>query len=531
MSGVFTQRLQSIENNPALLQSLSSLQRGVEKESLRVSAVNGQLAQTPHAPSLGSALTHPKITTDFSESQLEFITPVSTSVAETLEDLNNIHHYTYHQLQAQQEMLWSNSMPCQLGDPSTIPVGRYGTSNVGMMKTVYRLGLGHRYGSTMQTISGVHYNFSLVDKFWTTYQQQLNNQQSLCEFKTEQYFNLMRNFRRYVPLFVYLFGASPAISRSFLQGQPHKLQSLGEDTLYGEYATALRMGGLGYQSDAQKALFVCYNSMDSYIESLRGGIMETYADYDRIGLKDEQGNYKQLNTSLLQIENEFYSTIRPKRVAASGEAPINALLRSGVEYVEVRCVDVDPFASAGIAAETMRFLDVFLLYCLLEDSPELSDVACKEANTNLRLIVDEGRRPGLTIQVDGQAQSFSAWAERLLSAMQPIAALLDKLNATGYYQQSLQQQQDKVANVALTPSAKVLARMRDESLSFAEFGLQQAKYWQQHFLSKPLSDAVREYFTETAADSLVQQRAIEAASEQSFEDYLANYYEQYKVSE
>lgn len=285
MSGVFTQRLQSIENNPALLQSLSSLQRGVEKESLRVSAVNGQLAQTPHAQSLGSALTHPKITTDYSEALLEFITPVSTSIAETLQDLNNIHHFTYHQLQAQQEMLWTNSMPCVLGDSNTIPVALYGTSNVGMMKTIYRLGLGHRYGRAMQTISGIHYNFSLIDRFWTKYQQQQKNQQTLCDFKTEQYFNLMRNFRRYVPLFVYLFGASPAVSRSFLQGQPHNLQSMDEDTLYGEYATALRMGGLGYQSDAQNALFVCYNSVDSYIESLRGGITENYPDYEKIGLK------------------------------------------------------------------------------------------------------------------------------------------------------------------------------------------------------------------------------------------------------
>ena|SRR5690554_255435 len=530
MSSVFTRRLQSIENNPALLQSLSSLQRGIEKESLRVSAVNGQLAQSPHSPSLGSALTHPKITTDYSEAQLEFITPVSTSISETLQDLNNIHHFTYHQLQAQQEMLWSNSMPCVLGEPSTIPVGLYGSSNVGMMKTVYRSGLGHRYGRAMQTISGVHYNFSLIDRFWTIYQQQMKDAQTLCDFKTEQYFNLMRNFRRYVPLFVYLFGASPAISRSFLQDQPHNLQSMGDDTLYGEFATALRMGGLGYQSEAQNALFVCYNSVESYIESLRGGIIESYPAYEKIGLKDASGEYKQLNTSLLQIENEFYSTIRPKRVTASGEAPINALIRSGVEYIEVRCIDVDPFASAGIAASTMRFLDVFLLYCLLEDSPELSDKACREVNANLRLIVNEGRKPGLSIQVDEQPQNFTVWAEQLLAAMQPIAGVLDKLNATGCYQQSLEQQKAKVADSALTPSAQVLSRMRSENLSFAEFGFKQGKMWQTHFLSQALSDDVREYFTETAADSIVQQKTIEAASTEPFDQYLANFYKQYRIT-
>lgn len=529
MTEIYQHRLQWFAKSPALLQSLSTLQRGIEKESLRVDTQSGKLALSLHPESLGSALTHPKITTDYSEALLEFITPVCGSISEALQQLTDIHHFTYHKLAQQQEILWTNSMPCLLGKPDDIPVALYGNSNVGKMKTIYRVGLGHRYGRAMQTISGIHYNFSLADKFWAKYQQLQQNQQTLSQFKTEQYFGLMRNFRRYVPLFVYLFGASPAISKSFLQGQAHQLDTLGDHTLYGEYATSLRMGDLGYQSNAQNALFVCYNSLERYIETLRKGIVEPHADYQAIGLKDAQGQYKQLNTSLLQIENEFYSTIRPKRVTASGESPINALKRGGVEYIEVRCVDLDPFAPVGIASTTMRFLDIFLLYCLLQDSPLLLPDACMEANTNLRTIVNQGRKPDVQLSVNGQPVAFADWAKQLLQAMQPIAALLDKLNASGRYQLALDLQQAKLTDINLTPSAQVLRTMQQEQLSFSQFALKQSQHWQQYFLEKPLDPEVFDYFTEQAADSLVQQQSIESADTLSFDDYLANFYQQYKA--
>lgn len=529
MSGIFSQRLQWLNQNPALLRALSSLQRGIEKESLRVDTASGQLAASGHPPALGSALCHPKITTDYSEALLEFITPVCTSIAECLQCLDDIHHFSYQQLQHRQEMLWTHSMPCRLGKQDDIPVARYGSSNVGQMKTVYRLGLGHRYGRAMQTISGIHYNFSLSDRFWAKYQQLLNDQQPLSQFKTEHYFRLMRNFRRYVPLYVYLFGASPAIARSFLQGQPHTLQTLDQDTLYGEYATSLRMGDLGYQSNAQNALFVCYNSLDNYINTLRKGITEPHADYQAIGLKDANGHWQQLNTSLLQIENEFYSTIRPKRVTASGEAPINALQRGGVEYIEVRCIDVNPFVAVGINATTLRFLDVFLLYCLLEDSPALEGRACDEANANLRRVVNEGRKPGLQLTISQQPVDFRQWAENLLDNMQSLAVLLDKLTATDRYQQSLAQQREKLADPALTPSAQVLEQLRQKQQSFLDFAAGQSRHWQSHFLAKPLSEATRDAFVEMAADSLAQQQAIEAADTLSFDDYIANFYRQYRT--
>ncbi|MGB2002647.1 MAG: glutamate--cysteine ligase, partial [Porticoccaceae bacterium] len=343
--------------------------RGIEKESLRVDPT-GHLAMTPHPSALGSALTHPSITTDYSEALLEFITAPSASIDEVLHELDEIHRYTYQHIG--DELLWVSSMPCQLGDDSSIPVGKYGSSNVGKMKQVYRVGLGNRYGRLMQTIAGIHYNFSVPDELWQELQRASGDTQSLQDFKTQGYFATIRNFRRYSWLLLYLLGAAPAVCKSFVRGREHQLQPVGDDShsLYTPYATSLRMGDLGYQSKAQSSLVVCYNDLDQYVRTLRSALEQPYPAYDEIGLKDERGNYKQLNTALLQIENEFYSSIRPKRTAEMGETPIHALQDRGVEYIEVRCIDLNPLVPNGINAETIRFVDTFLLFCLLQDSPE-----------------------------------------------------------------------------------------------------------------------------------------------------------------
>ncbi|HTM59490.1 MAG TPA: glutamate--cysteine ligase, partial [Burkholderiales bacterium] len=278
---------------------LRGIRRGIEKESLRVRP-DGTLAQTLHPQALGAALTHPHITTDFSESQLELITGAHTSVERCLEELTHIHQVVYKHIG--DEVLWCASMPCNLPADNLIPIGRYGTSNVGRAKTVYRLGLSHRYGRRMQAISGIHYNFSLPD------------------VTDEQYFGLIRNFRRASWLLLYLFGASPTVCASFIAGRRHELAELAPGTFYAPHATSLRMGRLGYQSDAQASLCVSYNNLEHYTASLYDALTQPYQDYERIGIRDGD-DYKQLNTTLLQIENEFYSSIRPKRRIKRGERP------------------------------------------------------------------------------------------------------------------------------------------------------------------------------------------------------------------
>ncbi|HNY47557.1 MAG TPA: glutamate--cysteine ligase, partial [Casimicrobium sp.] len=355
---------------------LQGIRRGVEKESLRALPTGG-LALTPHPKALGSALTHPRITTDFSESQVELITGVHADVEACLAELTEIHQFTYRTMRdAGDEMLWVSSMPCGLPTDETIPLGRYGSSNVGRAKSVYRMGLGHRYGRRMQTISGIHYNWSLPG------------------VSNEEYFSLIRNFRRHAFLLMTLFGASPAVCSTFVAGRQHELQSLTKNTMYMPYGTSLRMGRLGYQSDAQASLAVSYNSLEGYGASLQDALTRPYPAYEAIGIKNPGGDYNQLGTTLLQIENEFYGTIRPKRVIKPGERPLHALRERGVEYVEVRLMDLDPFVAVGITAATMRFIDVFLLHCLLADSPPDTPAEIAALARNQHRTAASGREPG-----------------------------------------------------------------------------------------------------------------------------------------
>ena len=356
--------------------ALTGLRRGIEKESLRVRP-DGTLATTPHAARLGSALTHPNVTTDFSESQLELITGVHASADGCLAELTEIHQAVYRAIG--DELLWCASMPCSLPADDAIPIGRYGNSNVGRAKSIYRMGLSHRYGRRMQTISGIHYNFSLPG-----------------DLSNAAYFALIRNFRRYSWLLLYLFGASPAVCASFVAGRAHELERLSEDTFYLPHATSLRMGRLGYQSDAQSSLAVSYNNLESYAASLQEALTKPYPAYEAVGIRDGD-DYRQLATSLLQIENEFYGTIRPKRVIRPGERALHALRDRGVEYVEVRLMDLDPFHAVGITAGTMRFLDIFLLHCLLRESPPDTPQEIAAIVRNQQRVAARGREPGLRL--------------------------------------------------------------------------------------------------------------------------------------
>src|SRR5450631_2581822 len=383
---------------------LSGLRRGIEKESLRVQP-DGLLAATPHPARLGSALTHPHITTDFSESQVELITGVHSDADACIGELTEIHQVVYRAIG--DELLWSASMPCRLPAEDKIPLGNYGRSNVGRAKSVYRMGLSHRYGRRMQTISGIHYNFSLPE--------QLSN---------EAYFALIRNFRRHSWLLLYLFGASPAVCSTFVDGREHELERLSGDTLYLPYATSLRMGRLGYQSDAQSSLAVSYNCLDSYAESLQKALTQPYPPYETIGIR-KGDDYRQLATSLLQIENEFYGTIRPKRVIRPGERPLHALRERGVEYVEVRLMDLDPFCAVGIDAPTMRILDMFLLHCLLQDSPPDTPQEIANNVRNQQLAAARGREPGLRLARGAQETTLFEWGAQVLAECEPIAAALD----------------------------------------------------------------------------------------------------------
>ena len=505
---------------------LKCINRGLEKESLRITP-EGRLAQTPHPASLGSALTHAYITTDYSEALLEFITPVSTSVEESLANLEDIHRFTYAELG--DELLWAASMPCVLEGDAQIPVARYGSSNVAHMKTVYRHGLGHRYGRLMQTIAGIHYNFSMPETWWELVWEREGEDVPLRQYITNRYLGLIRNFRRWSWLLIYLYGASPAVCSSFLRdGHYHGLEPFDDRvrSLHAPFGTSLRMGDLGYQSNAQKNLSVCYNNLDSYISTLKQAITEPHPDYVAIGI-GEKGHERQLNTSLLQIENEFYSPIRPKRVTRSGETPLCALRRDGVEYVEVRCVDVNPYLPLGIDAAQIRFTDIFLLHCLLADSPECDDPERARNSENQLTVVNRGREPGVLLHTDSGQVPMADAAREMLEAMEPIAGALDAAHGGEDYRTTWTLQGYKVADSSLTPSAQILADMRSKELPFFSLAMEQSRQWAESFSEQPLPADKLAAFRRESEASLERQREVEAADDIDFEAYLERYYSQY----
>lgn len=521
MSNQLTRRLALLDDD-AHRALLGQGLRGIERETLRVDK-QGRLARTPHPVRLGAALTHPQITTDYAEALLEFITPPEHDIALTLHRLDAIHRFAYSKLG--DEMLWGMSMPGELPPDSEIEIAWYGKSNIGMLKHVYRRGLALRYGKAMQCIAGIHYNYSLPEKLW----QVLSENEGIVEepanlvrgFQSESYIAMIRNFRRYSWLLMYLFGASPALTTGFLRGRPHQLETLSSDTLYLPYATSLRMSDLGYQNDAQSGLRPHENSLESYVTSLMDAVNRPYAPYETFGTKKD-GQWIQLSTNVLQMENEYYSTVRPKRITRTGERPAQALRNRGVQYVEVRCLDVDPFEPTGIGLETGRFLDVFLLFCALEESPFISALEGQIHARNFGRTVKQGRRPGLTLTRNGEEVPLRDWATELIERLGPVARLLDDLHDGDVHAASLALQKAKIANPEQTPSARVLDEVRALG-SAAAFGLRQSELHAAWFRESPLMPAEEAMFEELASASLAQQAITEQADNIGFDDFVAAY--------
>jgi glutamate--cysteine ligase len=486
--------------------TLQGMRRGIEKESLRAQG-SGALALTPHPSALGSALTHPHITTDYSESQLELITGVHGTVDGCIDELTAIHQFTAQVMRVEgDEMMWASSMPCGLPTDETIPLGRYGSSNVGRAKSVYRMGLGHRYGRRMQTISGIHYNWSLPG------------------VSSEQYFALIRNFRRHAFLLLYLFGASPSLCSSFVAGRQHELMPVGESTMHMPHGTSLRMGRLGYQSDAQASLAVSYNSLEGYAASLQDALTRPYPPYEAVGIRNPGGDYNQLATSLLQIENEFYGTIRPKRVIRSGERPLHALRERGVEYVEVRCMDLDPFVPVGITADTVRFLDVFLMHCLLQDSPPDTPQEIAALGRNQDRVAARGREDGLQLERGAGKVALRDWATELLSDFVPVAEVLDAAQGGQGYRTALQNAARALHEPDTLPSARILAASAQaHGDSFVQFVRACSVATRQALLELPYPDALRERFEGLTRASIVEQQRIESLDTLPFEQYRQQY--------
>lgn len=515
---------------------------GVEKETLRVRQ-DGGIAQTDHPTELGAAIANPFITTDYSEALLEIVTPPLSDIDTVMKFLADAHRFIYPRLPAD-EFLWSTSMPCILKGTESIPVGRYGNSNAGLMKHVYRKGLGLRYGKAMQTIAGVHFNFSWPAEFWPEWhalQQQSgrNSSKSFSEhstqnFITEQYFHMTRNLLRFGWLVPYLFGSSPAICKTFLGDAPptDSMKCFQEHTFYEPYGTSLRMGDIGYQyrKDSSSPINVSYSSVDEYVRDLLKLVSTPNKRYEEIGLRDEKGDYQQINTNRLQIENEYYSSVRPKQIPNAREMPLMAMANRGIRYLELRSIDVNVFEPLGVESEQLHFLEVFMLFSLLHESPEFNSQDMSVMSDNISNTAHRGRDPKLKLHTPCSEQkelSLAIWGRELLEQMTGPADILDQHSGSERYSRALATQLQKMDNPELTPSARVLREMKSDHNSFYEF----ARSWSmRHLKSLQDSDSAADYneqvFLDAAATSHAKAEQLERDSSGSLQDYLDDHFAQ-----
>jgi len=497
---------------------------GLEKESLRVGP-DGSIAQTPHPAALGSALTHPWITTDYSEALLEFITPPLPGPVEALAFLRDLEQFVYAKIDG--ELLWCSSMPCVVEGEESIPIAQYGISNAGFMKTVYRRGLGHRYGRVMQVIAGAHYNYSFAEELWPVCQELLKDTRPARDFISASYFGVIRNLQRIGWLIPYLFGSSPAICKSFMCGKPTILESFNEGSYYGPHATSLRMCDIGYQNrhEYNDGFKACYDNLDRYVETLTRAIETPCPSHEKIGVKVD-GEYRQLNPNILQIENEYYSSVRPKQVPGFLEKPTLALKRRGVRYIELRSMDINVYDPAGISEQQCRFAETLMALCLLQESPVIDAAESGEIDGNLDAVCYRGREPGLELRRAGRPVTLKRWAGEICEAMADIAAVLDTGESGTPYQDTVRAQQEAVADPDRTPSARILADMRTHDEGYFDFANRLSRQHRDYFLARP-RDPERFYAIETAvAKSLRDQEKLEASDTQSFDEFLRDYFAQ-----
>ncbi len=492
---------------------------GLEKEGLRVSKKGG-ISQAPHPKTFGCALTHPNITTDFSESLIELVTPPLGNAVEMLSFLEETQHYLYCHLPKDQNF-WPTSMPCVIRGETTIPIAQYGASNQGMMKTIYRQGLANRYGSVMQTIAGIHFNYSFSHEFWQQYQTLLAPTEALKLFIDNGYMGLTRNIVRYGWIIPYLFGASPAVCKSFLKGyHAHSLVEFNESTLYEPYATSLRMGDIGYQNLAEDKAGVKanYNSLNHYINSLKAGMQTVCSEYEVIGLK-RHGKYQQLNTNILQIENEYYASVRLKPLVGPDKKPLDTLSSNGIGYVELRSIDINPLLPLGIDKAQIYFLEAFMLFCLLEPSCAISTSEQFEIDTNDQLVAHEGRKPKLILTRRGKQTSLQKWGGDIMTKIEQCATLLSES-----HQVFVRDIARRINNPDLTPSAIALSQMKERNQGFFDYTNSLSKQYKIDFLSNTINQKHFDYLDHQAKISCKKQQQIEASDLVDFDTFLTEYF-------
>lgn len=501
----------------------NSAKYGIEREAIRTDA-RGRVARTPHPDAFGSPLTHPSITLDFSEAQLEFVTPPVAREASLTDFLEKLTAWSGRHIGS--EMLWPFSMPPELPAHNQIPLARFGTSAEAGKRMLYREGLKRRYGGAVQMISGIHYNFSLTDSFWRLYAKARGITGPLWMFTDREYFGLMRNIIRYIPLITYLFGASPVADKSFFSAKPDVLKRLDTSTYYGPYATSLRLSDFGYQNKKNAPVRVSYNSLDAYVHDLYRAISTPSQLWSALGMYKRERQV-QLNANILQLENEFYTSVRPKQKKhMHGDSTlISSLACAGVEYVELRSIDLDPREPAGISEDQLHFLHVFVMYCLLKQSPLFKKGEQQRWEQNQSQIALYGRKPNIRITDGSTQKDFTAWSLEVLKEIGEVACMLDAAYGTKNFSRVAGLEKAKILDSTLTPSAQIVREVQESGMPFAEYGVSLAKSYKSKLRSLSLNQSYKERMRGVA-----EQSALKTAATEAHDKWILNGYEHLELS-
>lgn len=397
---------------------------GIERETLRLDE-NGYLAKTDHPEVFGDKSHNPYITTDFSESQIEVITPAFKSVEEAYNFTRSL--YDIVAMEIKDEYLWPESMPCIIPEDKDIPVAKFNGSSKESQE--YREKLLIKYGGKKQLISGIHYNFSFDEAIIKKLYEDSEEKLSYKEFKDSIYLKVVRNYLRYRWLIVYLFGAAPIVHESFINSCKCPLKEVNHNEYSSLGAISHRNGKCGYKNKID--LFPSYNTVSEYLESIDGYI------------KDE----------LIDSHKELYSQVRLKPSDTKNFK--ESLLKDGIKYLEYRTIDINPFEKGGISLEDLRFLQVFNIYLLTKEESNFENWQ-EEALENQQLIAVHGV-DDIELKFNGKSISKIDFGLEILNE---IMIINDELNLG--FKDVINNMIAKLKDSKLTYSYKITEKIKEE---------------------------------------------------------------------
>lgn len=405
---------------------------GIERETLRADSI-GKLSLTPHPKIFGNKTENPYITTDFSESQIEMITPAFDNIDDTFNFLNAL--YDIVALEIGDEYLWPQSMPCITPEDGNIPIAEFKEHKEA---EEYRKKLLSKYGGKKQLISGIHYNFSFCENLLKTLYEESKEDISFKDYKNNIYLKVTRNYLRYRWLLIYLLGGAATIHKSYVSECPKELNKINCCTYSDDGALSFRNGVCGYKNKVD--LYPNYISVDNYVESIREFI----------------------NDKLIDSHKELYSQIRLK--AHNNDDFFNSLLNDGINYLEYRSIDVNPFEKCGISLNDLYFLQLFNIFLLVTEENEYKD--WQEDALHNQLQVAQYGQKDISLIFDGKAISKTAWANDILDS---ILNLNNELNLGK--EDIVKSMISKVNDSKLTYAYKISDKVKKEGFVSAHLNL------------------------------------------------------------